>query len=132
MTRPRGRSTRKKRVFISFDFDNDQKLKHAFVGQARLPESPFQIVDHSFKRAAPQLLWEMKARGAIARAEILVVLIGRHTRCASGVLKEIKIARELGKRVIQILPSTSKPAWRVPGGGQLYKWNWPNLEKLFR
>ena len=35
----------KKRVFISFDFDNDKRLKDFIVGQSRLPDSPFQIID---------------------------------------------------------------------------------------
>ncbi len=31
----------KKRVFVSFDFDNDRTLKDFIIGQARLPDSPF-------------------------------------------------------------------------------------------
>ncbi len=34
-----------KRVFISFDFDNDEALKNLIVGQSRLPDSPFEIFD---------------------------------------------------------------------------------------
>ena len=30
-----------KRVFFSFDFDEDQKLKHHIVGQLKLDTSPF-------------------------------------------------------------------------------------------
>lgn len=35
----------KKRAFISFDYDNDSDLKTLLVGQARNPDSPFEIVD---------------------------------------------------------------------------------------
>ena len=34
-----------KRVFISFDFDHDEELRDALVGQAKNPQSPFSIAD---------------------------------------------------------------------------------------
>ena len=39
----------KKRAFVSFDYDNDVDLKVLLVGQARNPDSPFEIVDMSIK-----------------------------------------------------------------------------------
>ena len=33
-----------KRAFISFDYDNDKDLRNALVGQAKYPNSPFEIV----------------------------------------------------------------------------------------
>ena len=41
----------KKRVFISFDYDHDSDIKGSLVGQAKLPDSPFEIVDMSIKEA---------------------------------------------------------------------------------
>jgi hypothetical protein len=35
-----GRTTKKKRVFVSFDFDNDKILKEFIIGQSKLPDSP--------------------------------------------------------------------------------------------
>ena len=43
----------KKKTFVSFDFDNDRVLKDFIIGQARLPDSPFDVVDTSLKEAAP-------------------------------------------------------------------------------
>lgn len=51
---------RKKRVFISFDFDNDKILKEFVIGQAKLPDSPFEVIDQSLKEAAPERSWEEK------------------------------------------------------------------------
>jgi hypothetical protein len=34
---------RKTRVFVSFDFDNDSRLKMFILSQAKLPDSPFEI-----------------------------------------------------------------------------------------
>lgn len=39
----------KKRVFISFDYDNDLDLKTLLVGQARNSDSPFEVIDMSIK-----------------------------------------------------------------------------------
>jgi len=87
----------KKRVFVSFDFDNDKVLKDFIIGQARLPDSPFQVSDHSLKEAAPQRDWEAKARAAIRRADKFVVMLGPKTRYAPGVRKEVAMAKSLGK-----------------------------------
>lgn len=39
----------RKRAYISFDYDHDNDLKTLLVGQARNPDSPFEIVDMSIK-----------------------------------------------------------------------------------
>ena len=121
----------KKRVFVSFDFDNDKTLKEFIIGQARLPDSPFDVADHSLKEAQPQRDWEAKARQAIARAEVFLVMLGPRTRYASGVLKEVKMAIDLGKPRYQIIGySNGSSDWAVSGGGRVYSWNWDNLKKL--
>ena len=51
---------RKQRLFISFDFDNDKILRGFIVGQARNPDSPFEIEDWSMKKAAPQKSGKLK------------------------------------------------------------------------
>jgi hypothetical protein len=93
----------KKRVFISFDFENDKILKDFIVGQSRLPDSPFEVIDHSLKEAAPERDWEKKAQTAIARSEIVIVMVGPKTHRAQGVLKEVEMARDLNKRIVQII-----------------------------
>ena len=121
----------KKRVFVSFDFDNDKTLKDFIVGQARLGDSPFDVADHSLKEAQPERDWETKARQAITRAEVFIVMLGPKTRSASGVLKEVRMASELGKRRFQIIGhSDGGIGWAVPGGGPTYRWNWGNLKRL--
>ena len=52
----------RRRVFVSFDFDNDDELKHALIGQSRYPNSPFDVYDWSLKEAAPERNWKQKAR----------------------------------------------------------------------
>ena len=121
----------RKRVFVSFDFDNDKALKDFLVGQARLPDSPFDVADHSLKEAQPERNWEAKARAAISRADVLIVMLGSRTRWASGVLKEVRMAQALGKPCFQIIGRQGgTSAWAVPGAGRTYLWNWKNLKTL--
>lgn len=121
----------KTKVFVSFDFDNDRVLKDFIIGQARLPDSPFNVQDHSLKEAAPQLLWETKARAAIARCDKFIVMLGSRTASAPGVRKEIRMATALGKPRFQIIGyRDGSSTWAVPGGGRVYRWDWSNLKKL--
>jgi hypothetical protein len=121
---------KKKRVFISFDFDNDRILRDFMLGQARLPDSPFEVIDYSLKEAAPERNWEAKASAAIARSDIVIVMVGKSTHRASGVLKEIAMAREAGVQVVQIIGYRDGDYTPVSNAGRLYAWNWQNLKKL--
>jgi hypothetical protein len=121
----------KTRVFVSFDFDNDQALKTFLIEQAKHPGSPFEVTDGSLKEAQPQWEWEAKARAAINRADVFIVMLGSKTRFAPGVRKEVKMANELGKRKFQIIGyRDGSEDWAVPDGGRTYRWDWDNLKKL--
>ena len=119
------------RVFVSYDFDHDKVLKDFIIGQARLPDSPFQVPDYSLKEAAPQRDWEAKALAAIGRADKFVVMLGPRSRLASGVRKEVTMAKSLGKPRSQIIGyRDGSRRWAVPDAGVTYSWNRPNPKKL--
>lgn len=120
----------KKRVFISFDFDHDKTLKEFVIGQARLSDSPFEVADHSLKEAAPMKTWEDKARAAIKRSDLVLVIVGSYTHKAPGVLKEVKMAREEGTPIVQMIGYKDGNYTAVPDAGRLYSWSWPNLKNL--
>jgi len=120
----------KTRIFVSFDFDNDRVLKDFILGQAKLPDSPFEVTDHSLKEAAPERDWENKARAAIGRADIVVVMVGPKTHKAQGVLKEVAMARAAGVKIVQVIGYKNGDYTAVPNAGRLYAWNWENLKKL--
>lgn len=122
----------KKRVFVSFDFDNDKILKDFIIGQARLPDSPFEVIDHSLKEAAPLRTWEDKAKLAIRHADIVIVMVGPYTHRAPGVLKEVSMAREENKPIVQIIGYRDGNYTPVPNAGSLYRWNWENLKGLLQ
>lgn len=120
----------KKRVFVSFDFDNDKILKEFIIGQSKLPDSPFEIIDCSLKEAVPEKEWEEKARKAISRAEVVLIMVGFKTHKAPGVLKEVKFARDLNVPIFQVIGYKDGDYTSVPDGGRLYAWSWDNLKKL--
>jgi hypothetical protein len=120
-----------KRVFVSFDFDNDKVLKDFIIGQSKLDDSPFEVVDCSLKEAAPMKTWEDKARVAIKSAELMIVMVGPSTHKAPGVLKEVRIAGEEGVRIAQIIGYRDGDYTAVANAGRLYAWNWENLKNLF-
>ena len=120
----------KKKVFVSFDFDNDRVLKDFIIGQAKLPDSPFEVIDTSLKEAAPMKTWEDKARAAIKRSDIVIVMVGPSTSRASGVLKEVAMARQERVPIVQVIGYKDGSPTPVANAGTLYKWNWDNLKKL--
>jgi hypothetical protein len=121
---------RNRRVFVSFDFDNDKALKDLIVGQARNSDSPFDISDWSLKEASKEADWEKDAKAKITAVDTVVVMAGEKTDKASGVLKEVKIANDLNKGVFQVIGYSNKTCPNVPGAGKRYNWTWDNLKAL--
>ena len=122
-------STRKK-VFISFDFDNDKFLKDSLIGQSKLEHSPFEVMDFSLKEASKEKEWEEKAKKKIQQVDLVIVMLGASTHKAPGVLKEIAIAQTLKKKIIQLIGYKDVKYHRIKGAGYLYHWNWENLKKV--
>ena len=123
----------RRRVFVSFDFENDDELKHALIGQSRYPNSPFDVYDWSLKEAAPERNWKQKARQRISAAEIVIVICGQYTHRAPGVAAELAMARELRKPYF-FLKGRPDRYCHAPSNAwaneKIYRWTWDNLEKL--
>lgn len=120
-----------KKVFVSFDFDNDSGIKNFVMGQAKLSASPFWGADWSMKEAAPQSKWEDEAERRIKQCDIVLVMVGRQTYKAGGVAKEVEFARKYNKSIAQIIAYSDliNPT-PVDNAGKLYRWNWENLKSL--
>lgn len=121
---------RKTRVFVSFDFDHDQKLKTFILAQAKNDDSPFEIENWSLNEPAPQASWKAKAKRRIARSDVVLVMVGPKTHRAPGVLAEVAIANELGIPVRQVIGYRGSSPKAVAGAGRLYRWSWPTIKKL--
>lgn len=122
----------KKRMFISFDYDNDVDLKNLLVGQAKNPDSPFEIVDMSIKEAIHSN-WKENARRRIKSCDVVTVICGKHTDNATGVSAELLIAQE--ERIPYfLLYGRSNDNCKKPKAAKvsdsMYKWTWDNLKSL--
>lgn len=71
------------RLFISFDYDNDEDLRTLLVGQAKNKDSPFEIADWSVKKAFTESNWEAKVRTRIRQVGQVAVICGNKTDKAS-------------------------------------------------
>lgn len=56
----------KTRVFTAFDFDHDEDLRNLLVGQARNPDSPFEMTDWSVREPFSGD-WERKSADVFAK-----------------------------------------------------------------
>lgn len=121
----------KKKAFISFDFDNDRVLKDFIAGQAKMDSaSPFEMADWSMKEAAPQKDWKAEAESRIKRSDVVIVMVGKTTYKAPGVLAEVDMARRNGVPIVQVIGYRDSSPTAVPNAGKLYLWNWDNLKKI--
>lgn len=122
----------KKRVFISFDYDNDADLKTLLVGQAKNPDSPFEITDMSIKETIADD-WKENARRRIKGCDVVIVICGYKTNTATGVSAELQIAQEEHVPYF-LLKGRSKGICVKPfsagGSDTIYDWTWNNLKSV--
>ncbi len=121
-----------KRAFISFDFDHDEELRDALVGQAKLPDSPFQIADRSVHERF-ESNWKGQVRARIRKTDLTIVICGEHTHTAKGVAAELTITQELGKPYFLLRGRPNKTCHKPTmalSSDKMYKWSWDNLKKL--
>ncbi|MBY5533631.1 hypothetical protein HFO58_10695 [Rhizobium leguminosarum] len=122
----------KTKVFISFDYDHDERLKDFLVGQSKNPDSPFELADWSIKEAI-DIRWKDKARSRIRSVDVVAVICGEYTDSATGVSAEVKIAQEEGVPYF-LLKGYSNVTCVKPkaalSSDSIYKWTWENLKAL--
>jgi hypothetical protein len=122
----------KKRVFISFDVDHDALVKMFLVGQAKLPDSPFEFKDNSLKEPLSGD-WKVKVSRRMDNVDIVIVLCGTMTHTASGVAAELALAKEKGKPYFLLAAYSDKGCTKptcASSTDKLYNWTWDNLKTL--
>jgi hypothetical protein len=123
----------KKRTFISFDYDNDQFLKEALVGQAKNDDSPFDLADHSNKEHLTGD-WKEKTRSKIKGCDVVVFMCGENTHKATGVNAELKMAQEEAIPYFMVWGYDGKTCTKPLAAkttDNIYKWDWNLLKQLF-
>lgn len=118
------------RVFISFDYDNNSGEKLYFAGQAKNSKTPFNIEDWSSKTTLPQKEWEELIEAKINKCNILIVLVGKKTSTATGVVKEITFAKSKNVPVFGVYVGGADNNTTLPSGLQrnrTIEWSWDKI-----
>lgn len=118
------------RAFISFDFDHNETEKILFVGQAKNSKTPFSIQDWSAKSSMPQSQWEAIVKDKINKANMLIVLVGKTMASATGVVKEIKMAKDQSVPVFGVYIGGADALSNLPEGLQRNRtiaWDWEKI-----
>lgn len=122
----------KSRVFISFDYDHDLSLKNLLVGQAKNPDSPFELADWSVKEPFTGD-WKEKVRSRMRQTDQVIVICGEYTDKASGVNAEVTIAQEEALPYFLLYGYSDKTCVKpktAKDSDKMYKWTWDNLKLL--
>lgn len=120
------------RVFISFDFDNNEGHKKYFVGQSINSKTPFNIEDWSSKTHLPQNEWEKLIHDKINKCNIMIVLVGKSMSSALGVVKEIAFAKKHDVPIFGVYVDGANTVSTLPTGLQRNRtvnWNWESIAK---
>jgi len=119
------------RAFVSFDFDNNQTPKHLFAGQAKSDSpTPFTVHDWSSKTALNQAEWERLIKQKMASTNMCVVLVGTSMSTATGVAKEIVMAKELDVPIFGVYVAGAGTTSTLPTGlnrNRTIAWSWKSI-----
>jgi hypothetical protein len=118
------------RAFISFDFDHDETEKNLFVGQSKNSKTPFSIEDWSSKASLPQAQWEAHIKGKINKCNMLIVLSGKTMASATGVSKEITMAKDQNVPVFGVYVDGANSSSDLPTGlarNRTISWDWDKI-----
>ena len=121
-----------KRVFISFDFDNDKDLPGNLVAQAEQEKSPFSFEDRSLKEPYDEN-WRRKVRNIIKNVDVVIVICGERTNQAKGVAAELSITQEEGKPYFLLRGrrrSPCTPPRNARSKDRMQEWTWPTISRL--
>lgn len=120
------------RIFTAFDYDHDEFLRTALIGQSKNEDSPFEICDWSVKEPFTGD-WREKVRRRMRQCQQVIVMCGQYTHLATGVRDELEIAQEEEMTYFLLRgypdvtctkPTTAKTT------DKMYNWTWKNLKIL--
>lgn len=118
------------RAFISFDFDNNSTEKLLFAGQAKNSRTPFAVQDWSSKSSLPQAEWEALIKSKINLCNMLIVLVGKKMSSATGVAKEIQMARDQDVPIFGVYVGGADSSSNLPDGlarNRTIAWDWAKI-----
>ena len=122
------------RAFVSFDFDHNSTERILFAGQARSDSpTPFTVADWSSKSTLPQREWEALIKEKINKTHVCIVMVGRYMASASGVAKEITMAKDQNVPVFGVYVGGADSTSTLPTGlmrSRTIAWKWPKVADM--
>jgi len=115
------------RSFVSFDFDHDESQRMLFVGQCKNSRTPFSAQDWSSKSVLAQSQWQTLIADKISRCHLMIVLVGRSMGSASGVAKEIQMAKDKNVPYFGVYVDGAGTSNTLPAGlarNRTISWKW--------
>lgn len=119
------------RVFVSFDYDHNESSKILFCGQGKKDSpTPFTVHDWSSKSVLDEDKWEELIAKKIGATNLMVVLVGKSMATATGVVKEIAMAKACNVPMFGIYVDGADSNSTLPTGlvrSRTYSWTWANV-----
>jgi len=119
------------RAFVSFDFDHNEQERNLFAGQAKSDSpTPFTVHDWSSRSSLPQSQWEAKIKERINRTNMCIVLVGTTMASATGVAKEIAMAKEQNVPAFGVYVGGATSSTTLPNDlprSRTVAWDWDKI-----
>ena len=117
-------------IFVSFEYDKDNNLKNAFYKQAE-DQTGYNIRNNSLDEPYKEEIWKGKARQAIRKCDVVLILAGQDTHIAPGVIVETDMARGLNTPTFQVLCKRARQNnyKGVPHIEDRISWKWKSINK---
>ena len=118
------------RGFVSFDLDHNRTVQTLLIRKSNTSQTLVNIQHRSPESSLPQNQWEALIKDKINKCNMLIVLSGQTMASASGVAKEIKMARDQDVPVFGIYVDGANSNSNLPTGLQRNRtisWNWESI-----
>ncbi|MCC3860513.1 TIR domain-containing protein [Pseudemcibacter aquimaris] len=119
----------KKKIFVSFDVENDSAFKNIIVGKSQEQGAKFKVANWSMKPDTKNPKWLKEAKFKVTRCDVMVVMVGENTHRAPGVIKEVEFATNANMKIIQI-NATDGDAHSINDAGVAYDLKSDDLAEL--
>ena len=119
-------------VFTSFDFDNDEELRDALIGQIIITDSPFEIAGYLVNKPL-DVDWKEKVRKRICMVNLGIVICGENPDKVDNISTELAITYEESKLYFLLWGRPDKNCKKPTITLKIYKiyeWVGDNLKRL--
>lgn len=122
----------KARTFISFAAE-DAWARDLFVGQGKLPATPWEIVDLSLHEPFTDS-WKTRTRSRIKGCDIVLQLLGVGTYRADGAIWEVECAKQEGVPSFGVWISKTErgPVPSCFASNNVIDWTWDDVDNMIR